>query len=638
MKTKLNNWKKGEMFLFAFIVISVFDNIKGEGTPSFMPTSSSFGCIQFNDQGRPFALTTNTDSLHRLYFHISSTTEKVYFGFARDASSPATSGTFDIKNPSGTIVYASTALPSSGTGFISSYSQAIAGPKIAGLPAGGYTPFTFTPATTGDFYMEFTSNSNQNYRFTYFDLTVKNSSGVTINGRLWSYAWDLNAYTQNNPWTGSFYVYTTDGYVTKVNLNGIQPWGFVVLSNKTGTGVTGNVSADRKSVASDSEYPLYKVFVNNPDSTVYPSGTTPVITTPPSIIGGIIYYGQPVSFSVGVSSPGLFQIFISINESPVISNVIVSGNVTAGTDTLVWNGRDSAGNFPKEGSVITITTEYSVGVTHLPIWDPETNDEGGFIINRIRPVSSSVFVRWDDTGISGTQNLSGGSGNSHQWALNFGNNMTMNTWWDGFDVIDSNEFTLTVTSPLPIELVSFTAKLFDNNSKVTLNWTTASQINNSYFSIEKTTDNINFELVGKAKSAGTSDQLINYSLIDESPYPGISYYRLKQTDFNGNSQAFYLVEVKNIGDDVNSNLFSMYPNPCNGNDINLLLKNCDVGENFRITIYDLKGEQVSDKNFIINDSGVLVYPISECYIIKPGIYFVTGNSNKKSYSARLIIN
>src|SRR5665213_2001661 len=281
--------KKARLILLLFIIINSFANVEAEGTKTFQPSSGDYGCIQFNDQGRPFALFTNTDSVHRLYFHVKATNEKVYFAFAMDPTSPATSGNFRIKNPSGTIVYASTALPTTGTGYISSYSQAIAGPKISGSPAGGYTPFSLTPATTGDFYIEFSSPTDANYRFADFDLTITSSSGVTQNGRVWSYAWDMNTEAQINPYYGSFYVYTTDGYVSQVNLDGIEPYGFVVLSNKTGTGVTGNVGTDRQSVAGDSEYPLYKIFVNNPDVTVYPSGTTPVITTAPNVVGGIIY-------------------------------------------------------------------------------------------------------------------------------------------------------------------------------------------------------------------------------------------------------------------------------------------------------------------------------------------------------------
>ena len=409
-------------------------------------------------------------------------------------------------------------------------------------------------------------------------------------------------------------------------------------SNNTGPRNYGTVSYNRKSIDSDTSSPLYKVFVNNPDSTIYPSASIPTVTTPLSIVGGIIYYGQSVKFTVGVSSAGTFQLDISIADQNGRSNVYVASNVTAGHDTITWDGKDSLGSYPTSGSSITITYEYSVGVTHLPIWDPETNP-GGYLVNRIRPATGSAYVRWDDSNFSGgTVNVSGGSGNGHQWASNFGNIRTMNTWWNGFDIIDSNVFSLTVTTPLPIEIVSFTANLYENNSKVVLNWTTAIQTNNSYFSIEKTKDNVNFDLVGVIEGAGISDQLLQYSLIDDKPYSGISYYRLKQTDFNGHSQSFNLVQVNNVENSINSNSFSIYPNPGNGNDVNILIKNCSVGENFSVVIYDFTGHQIIDQNYKISNNGMSVYPILKDSELKPGIYLVSGNSNGKTYSTKLIIN
>ena len=160
--------KKMHIVVFSLMQTIMFilaEKAMSEGTKQFMPNSTSFGFVQFNDVGRPFALTTNTDSLYRLYFHISSTTEKVYFGFKKHSSSAATSGNFRIKNQSGNIVYVQTNIPSSGTGYISSYTAATAGPKIGGVPASGYTPFSFAPVTTGDFYIEFSSASNANFRF-----------------------------------------------------------------------------------------------------------------------------------------------------------------------------------------------------------------------------------------------------------------------------------------------------------------------------------------------------------------------------------------------------------------------------------------------------------------------------------------
>jgi hypothetical protein len=85
---------------------------------------------------------------------------------------------------------------------------------------------------------------------------------------------------------------------------------------------------------------------------------------------------------------------------------------------------------------------------------------------------------------------------------------------------------------LPIELLEFDAKAI-HNAQVKCYWTTASEINNDYFTVEKSKDGINFESIADVDGAGNSNALLNYHHIDKNPFSGLSYYRLKQTDFNG---------------------------------------------------------------------------------------------------------
>lgn len=86
-------------------------------------------------------------------------------------------------------------------------------------------------------------------------------------------------------------------------------------------------------------------------------------------------------------------------------------------------------------------------------------------------------------------------------------------------------------SPLPISLLNFDATpILD---AVKLEWTTLTETNNDYFTIERTKDGVSFETIAKIYGAGNSNTLLNYSLYDEKPYTGLSYYRLTQTDFDG---------------------------------------------------------------------------------------------------------
>ena len=108
------------------------------------------------------------------------------------------------------------------------------------------------------------------------------------------------------------------------------------------------------------------------------------------------------------------------------------------------------------------------------------------------------------------------------------------------DEIHKHQFTLATldnaTSPLPIELLSFNAVL--ENRIVKLTWKTASETNNDFFTLEKSKDGISWESFKTVDGAGSSSSILNYEDYDQNPYSGVSYYRLKQTDFNG---AFYLL-------------------------------------------------------------------------------------------------
>lgn len=96
---------------------------------------------------------------------------------------------------------------------------------------------------------------------------------------------------------------------------------------------------------------------------------------------------------------------------------------------------------------------------------------------------------------------------------------------------------------LPIELISFEAKL--NNRQVDIHWATASEQNNDFFTIERSADGLNWEIVTTAAGAGNSIYRIDYAAYDSRPLSGISYYRLKQTDFDGAFEYSNIVSVFN---------------------------------------------------------------------------------------------
>ncbi|MFN4233466.1 MAG: T9SS type A sorting domain-containing protein [Bacteroidia bacterium] len=148
-------------------------------------------------------------------------------------------------------------------------------------------------------------------------------------------------------------------------------------------------------------------------------------------------------------------------------------------------------------------------------------------------------------------------------------------------------------SPLPIKLLNFSA-ININNQYVKLYWQTALEINNDFFTIERSINGLEWEEVSKIKGAGNSNTLLNYSTFDNNPYSGVSYYRLKQTDFDGQFEYFDIRSVK-IDNLINSQVF-VYPNPTE-NIITIIGDETDL-ENLKI--YNMLGQDITALCLIIN--------------------------------------
>jgi hypothetical protein len=117
--------------------------------------------------------------------------------------------------------------------------------------------------------------------------------------------------------------------------------------------------------------------------------------------------------------------------------------------------------------------------------------------------------------------------------------------------IDDSSFTGT----LPIELTHIAATPQEN--AVTINWQTASEDNNHYFTIERSVDGVSFETIGTVMGAGNSQTTLNYTFTDLSPLAGTTYYRLQQTDFDGKFEIFNMVSVSFY----NESALRVFPNP-----------------------------------------------------------------------------
>lgn len=185
---------------------------------------------------------------------------------------------------------------------------------------------------------------------------------------------------------------------------------------------------------------------------------------------------------------------------------------------------------------------------------------------------------------------------------------------------------------LPIKLVYFDLEKI--NETVLVKWQTASEKNNEYFTIERSLDAENFEVIGSQKGAGNSVVSIDYSFIDKNPPTGTFYYRLKQTDFDGNYEYF---PIKSMNMEASSNeliVKSIYPNPFESNFV--VNFNTNLSSRVEMRIYSVNGRLVDSKE-INAFEGLNDIEWTDSYNLPSGYYFVSLVQDKVTSKAIKII-
>jgi gliding motility-associated-like protein len=428
--------KKSLVAVLLFVVSpTVF--LYSEGTKQVMPNSSAKGQLCINKYRNDFAFFDGRAEF-RLNISIINTSEKIRFGFGQvldNGFNPVSDLVYQIKNSSGLIVYGPFPVPTSGKGYINTYSEAIAGPF-----AGGYNYLEIQPLNTGDYYLEFyyppSYIDDSRHYLEFFDITVVNASGAALEGRVWSKAWQFG--TGNDLFYAKMMILSDDSIVTQVNCNGFHGGSFSFSSNMTGCSNTSDLSFNRKSARDFHTYPQYKVFLNDPDNILYPTQKAPsgiilpVLPLPNCTTGG-------ADFGIKVEKDESIALLIQINPNPGTDpeDVQIIADLKAnpggdGYNYITWDGNDNYGKPVANNVALSFTVTNLSGLTHLPIYDIE-NNASGFIVNQIRPAGGQLRIYWDDSNITnGSSNASTGcisSGGCHTWSGDFGNNNTINSWW-----------------------------------------------------------------------------------------------------------------------------------------------------------------------------------------------------------------
>lgn len=424
------------------IVASVFNfDANAEGTKTVSPTSSSLTSlviIPYRNSGS--FLNCNEDN--RIYFRIKDhTVENFYFGFDwRQYSNGVTSGTvpnlndvyYRIRRPDGSVIVGPTLWnPNNSAGKINSYTQALAGPNINGLNPTGYTPITFDPTVNGEFWIEMyrsndggatmipngnSGNSSNWAHSPYFDFTVAKANNTVYNGRVHSDKWAFVAVQPTNGAEVQFsvninassspqlFAYTDDKSIVKIEFQpNFRPVAYDVAVNSYGVVNTSNFAVNRRSINSSISPSFqngFKVFLNQPDSTVYPVASIPLL--PRFINPAISGCGPIYAIRFDVPESGDIKILFNLNgvsgyQAGSADRILELFNVPAGYNEAQWDGLDGLGNNVNNTTTIQLSLILLKGRFNLPIYDAEIN-ANGIKVSLVAPILvPNAQMYWDDS-------------------------------------------------------------------------------------------------------------------------------------------------------------------------------------------------------------------------------------------------
>lgn len=192
---------------------------------------------------------------------------------------------------------------------------------------------------------------------------------------------------------------------------------------------------------------------------------------------------------------------------------------------------------------------------------------------------------------------------------------------------DDSLITRTCSTPLvilPVTLIDFEGQ--SNNTTNKLFWKTASERNNDRFTLYRSEDGDNWEKVTFINGAGNSSDTLYYEVYDNTPYSPITYYRLQQTDFNGESTQSEIILVTRH---LQEKLAELYPNPTDGK-VNIHIKE---KSEFKLQIFSIDSNLI--EQFYFNDNQNLITIDLSSYA--SGLYYVKLIQDDKIQTTKIII-
>lgn len=179
------------------------------------------------------------------------------------------------------------------------------------------------------------------------------------------------------------------------------------------------------------------------------------------------------------------------------------------------------------------------------------------------------------------------------------------------------------STPLPVELLYFNAA--PDGHEVLCSWATATEQDNDFFTVERSSDGELFEDIGEVDGAGTSHSTLHYAFTDHAPLPGLSYYRLRQTDLDGSDVLSAIVPVW-MEESAGNVPLVLWPNPAHEV---LNIVGTTAGE--RLALWDGSGRRVLDAG--LSEEGAIVLDVSH---LPEGVYLLRGSAAGHEQVARFV--
>lgn len=191
------------------------------------------------------------------------------------------------------------------------------------------------------------------------------------------------------------------------------------------------------------------------------------------------------------------------------------------------------------------------------------------------------------------------------------------------NAVSGSSTTCGTGTTLPISLLSFNAKA--KQQQVLIDWATATETNNDFFTVERSYDGKEWETVTVVKGAGTSDQLLHYSFTDRSAKNN-AYYRLKQTDFDGQFSYSKSVFVRFDAENNISEIMA-YPNPANDE---VIISGLNVGQ-AKLTLLNSLGQTMSPDLYQTGTNRL------NTSVLPEGMYWLAINDDTQSTALSIVV-